>query len=113
MTEKLEPCPFCGGEARCDIGKNAFEDVEVSCLSGGTQGPNYDDGFGRVAKSSASPSPHGPADRTVRGEVLIEALEGFAAGDIDVSGTALIYDTDPRVLLRKARDLLSRNNGNG
>lgn len=44
---ELLPCPFCGGVARLDIGKQVFEDAEVSCVKCGCQGPNYDDGFGR------------------------------------------------------------------
>jgi len=47
VSGQLKPCPFCGGKARIDIGKNAFEDAEVSCDCCGTQGPNCDDGFGR------------------------------------------------------------------
>ncbi|MGJ3630196.1 Lar family restriction alleviation protein [Sphingomonas sp. MMS24-JH45] len=77
MTEKLEPCPFCGGEARCDIGKNAFEDVEVSCLSGGTQGPNYDDGFGRVDNQRLAITAWNTRPSDGEREALIEALEAL------------------------------------
>jgi Lar family restriction alleviation protein len=39
----LLSCPFCGGEARLDIGKSAFEDAEISCLACGMNGPNFDE----------------------------------------------------------------------
>ncbi|KQM88678.1 hypothetical protein ASE67_02745 [Sphingomonas sp. Leaf23] len=49
--ELLKTCPFCGGAARLDIGKQVFEDAEVSCVKCGCQGPNCDDGFGREDNS--------------------------------------------------------------
>ena len=47
QAAKIAPCPFCGGEARLEIGKAAFEDAEVSCNGCAASTGNYDDGFGR------------------------------------------------------------------
>lgn len=42
---------------------------------------------------------------------MYAALRALAAGDIDVSGTALIYDADPRKLLSAAREALRSAEG--
>jgi hypothetical protein len=42
---------------------------------------------------------------------LLEALEAMAAGDIDVSGTALIYDASPAALLALARAAIAKAKG--
>jgi len=50
------------------------------------------------------PAAEPPADATIA--ALREALEAFMAGDIDVSGTALIYDADVRSMMDLARAAL-------
>lgn len=42
---------------------------------------------------------------------LLEALEMLTAGDIDVSGTAIIYDADPASLLSSARAAIAKAKG--
>jgi Lar family restriction alleviation protein len=71
--DAIEACPFCGGEARCEIGKSAFEDAEIVCQSCAVTGPNYDDGFGhddnrRLAISAWNTRTLPPAEATTLAE---------------------------------------------
>lgn len=95
----LKPCPFCGGEARLDIGKMVFTDAEVSCEGCGTCGPNCDDGAGQEASTrlaiaawnTRAETP--PADADVGG--LIKAARdvlAYRVGDLPTRGYLRDHD---------------------
>jgi len=90
---ELLGCPFCGGEARCDIGVRAFADAEITCLSCGTTGPNFDDG-----------------DRVFNREAAIIAWNTRAPSALPVaSGTAVneegtVYTAAQLLALLESRD---------
>lgn len=66
-------------------------------------GPNegIEDGAARIAARLAS-----TPTEDARVKVLEEALREFLAGDIDVSGTALIYEGSIRLMMDRARTAL-------
>jgi Lar family restriction alleviation protein len=42
MSEKLLPCPFCGGEASVHRGEHAFYDAKIRCAGCQAEGPIFD-----------------------------------------------------------------------
>ena len=53
MRDKLEPCPFCGGEAEMHIGAHNFDDCKIQCVSCNAEGPLFDDGDSPSAEAKA------------------------------------------------------------
>lgn len=43
VSEELKPCPFCGGEAKVEIGLHNFDDAQVDCQQCGASGPLHDE----------------------------------------------------------------------
>ena len=90
--ESLKSCPFCGGEARCDTGKSAFVDAEITCLACGTTGPNFDDGD-RVFNREAAITAWNTRARPEPSEAVVEAV-AQSLGDV-LSSRERYYFTDP------------------
>lgn len=43
MSNKLLPCPFCGGEAHLLVGDSGIIDVCIECLECETRGPTFEE----------------------------------------------------------------------
>ena len=107
LTQRLKPCPFCGGKAEVFRGQHDFNDIIIRCSSCEAEGPLFDAETEDAERIKCRCSHHAlerlayPENRE-RGHVAAngDSAEGWYAGfDCKENGTPLIADQNRSLLL--------------